>query len=265
MIEEFLQTKNLKVVKEKVLVNEFDSLPNGIREFVVQGSIRDINKLPHILDCPLHNFQTLIRIPGRPPMCLKCHQLGHLRYQCTAGRQQQGPPRRDPSNPWGSRPHHDAPAPSDIDSDSETNDHGNKTIINSQESESLQTDITQGNTDVIRENVDNDENGNNAEMNRNVVEDRVNVENGNNIENRDRDDIDDESRVDNDAEVNNENTDSVERNNDNGESDDERDKYNDADTDDEYIRSTQENYHKSDKVAAQRKSERKAKKKSKTK
>ena len=135
MFDEFLDSKGLKVVKEKILFNEFDGIPNGIREFVVMGSIRDINKLPHILDCPMYNFQALIKIPGREPMCLKCYQLGHLRYQCTAGRQQSGPP-RDKNSPWGVRPHQNAPAADNIsiDSDSEANGEADITIVNSQES-----------------------------------------------------------------------------------------------------------------------------------
>ena len=29
-------------------------------------------------------FPVLITVPGRPPLCLKCHSTGHVRYECVA-------------------------------------------------------------------------------------------------------------------------------------------------------------------------------------
>ena len=29
-------------------------------------------------------FPVLLTVPGRPPLCLKCHSTGHKRYECDA-------------------------------------------------------------------------------------------------------------------------------------------------------------------------------------
>ena len=253
MFEEFLEFKGLKAMKEKVLFNEFDGLSNGIREFVVMGSIRDINKLPHILDCPMYNFQALIKIPGREPMCLKCHRLGHLRYQCTAGRQQQGPP-RDPNNPW--RGNQSAMPRSEdlgsIDSDSSVGE-GDQTVINTQDSTRQVVNL--------ESQVQNNESPNNIDSNsesasQNSATPGTSSQNEANKDNNDegKDKPENINNVENDANTNNDQKE---------ESDNEYDKYVDAETDDESIRGTQEGYHKSDRVAAKRRSERKGKMKAK--
>ena len=96
---------------------------------VVVGNRREIDNLPHILDCPQHNFQTLIKVPGRDPMCLKCRKLGHLRSQCTEGKRQPPPSlrQRDPKNPWSfNQRKSDDEVPSNC-SDSESE--GNVTVV----------------------------------------------------------------------------------------------------------------------------------------
>ena len=131
LLKDYLESKSLKPLKISTLVNEHDQIFNGIREVVVVGNRREIENLPHILDCPKHNFQTLIKVPGRDPMCLKCRKLGHLRSQCTEGKKP--PPahvrqmQRDPKNPWSfNQQKNNEEVPSSC-SDSEKE--GNVTII----------------------------------------------------------------------------------------------------------------------------------------
>ena len=78
---DYLESKNLKVVSHEVMKDEH-GLNSGVRQFRVLGTKVAVNKLPHLLDFQLYNFQTLVRVPGREPMCLKCKMLGHLRNSC---------------------------------------------------------------------------------------------------------------------------------------------------------------------------------------
>lgn len=43
-----------------------------------------VNSLPHLLD--VYGQQSLILIPGRPPLCLRCNRVGHIRRQCKTPR-----------------------------------------------------------------------------------------------------------------------------------------------------------------------------------
>ena len=78
---DYLETKDLKVVTNEILKDE-NGLPSGVCQFKVLGTKQAISKLPHLLDFSLYNFQSLVRVPGREPMCLRCRRLGHLRSQC---------------------------------------------------------------------------------------------------------------------------------------------------------------------------------------
>ena len=51
---------------------------NGNRKITLESA--EINSIPH-LDT-IANHQILITTPGRPPLCLKCHQTGHIRQNC---------------------------------------------------------------------------------------------------------------------------------------------------------------------------------------
>lgn len=96
---DYLETKDLKVITNEILKDE-NGLPSGVRQFKVLGTKQAISKLPHLLDFSLYNFQSLVRVPGRDPMCLRCRRLGHLRSQCPEleesrqrrGQQQRGRP-----------------------------------------------------------------------------------------------------------------------------------------------------------------------------
>ena len=63
-----------KIAKEKDQYGVY----TGNRKIVLESA--DINSIPH-LDS-INNHQILITTPGRPPLCLKCHQIGHIRPNC---------------------------------------------------------------------------------------------------------------------------------------------------------------------------------------
>ena len=78
---DYFEAKGLKVITEEIIKDE-TGLQSGIRQFKVLGTKKAVIELPHLLDFPLYNFQSLVKVQGRDPMCLKCRRLGHLRNQC---------------------------------------------------------------------------------------------------------------------------------------------------------------------------------------
>lgn len=78
---DYLESKTLKIVSQEYLKDE-DGINNGVRQFRVLGTKDAVHKLPHLLDFELYNFQCLLRVQGREPMCLRCKRLGHLRNAC---------------------------------------------------------------------------------------------------------------------------------------------------------------------------------------
>ncbi|XP_077534780.1 uncharacterized protein LOC144146726 [Haemaphysalis longicornis] len=43
-----------------------------------------VSSIPHMLD--VYGIQSLVLIPGRPPLCLRCSRTGHVRLQCRTPR-----------------------------------------------------------------------------------------------------------------------------------------------------------------------------------
>ncbi|KAM7310868.1 uncharacterized protein ISCGN_007776 [Ixodes scapularis] len=70
------------IVREKWKCEGMDTLN---RE--VQLTLRDdisVSKIPHLLT--IYGCQSLLLIPGRPPLCLRCNRVGHIRRQCRTPR-----------------------------------------------------------------------------------------------------------------------------------------------------------------------------------
>ncbi|KAM7303674.1 uncharacterized protein ISCGN_013616 [Ixodes scapularis] len=59
---------------------EVETSTRAIRIILKKGGRRD--ELPH--QGHVADYPVLISVPGRPPMCLRCNQLGHMRRQCRA-------------------------------------------------------------------------------------------------------------------------------------------------------------------------------------
>ena len=61
----------------------FEGVATGVRSVVMSGNRND---LPHTLNvtCPKsgENYQFLLTIRGRKPLCLRCHEVGHFRRDC---------------------------------------------------------------------------------------------------------------------------------------------------------------------------------------
>lgn len=72
-----------RVVREKWRIPGLEEAETNTR--VVQLAPRDaeaLNEVPH--QAKIDGVPILIAVPGRPPLCLRCRQLGHIRRQCRA-------------------------------------------------------------------------------------------------------------------------------------------------------------------------------------
>ena len=86
LFEEFLTCNRLQVLSSDTLKDGVDGKPNGTRVVRVLGNKKRLLSLPHLIDFTSYGFQSLIKIPGREPLCLKCKGYGHLRFACEKGR-----------------------------------------------------------------------------------------------------------------------------------------------------------------------------------
>lgn len=69
------------VVREKWRCEGMEDMETLNRE--VQLTLRDdtnVNKIPHLMT--IFGCQSLLLISGRPPSCLRCHRVGHIRRHC---------------------------------------------------------------------------------------------------------------------------------------------------------------------------------------
>ena len=57
---------------------------SGVRNVMLEVSESQRLEVPHIINFNC-GTQVLLTFPGRPSMCLRCHQLGHIRRDCPVG------------------------------------------------------------------------------------------------------------------------------------------------------------------------------------
>ena len=70
------------VEREKTKFDIFE-MESGVRLVKMVLSADDIKCLPHILSFKC-GTRALVSVPGRPPVCLKCMTVGHVRRDCGA-------------------------------------------------------------------------------------------------------------------------------------------------------------------------------------
>jgi hypothetical protein len=59
-----------------------DNLYNGVRSYQLIGPVAAWDYLPHIVKFCKLGFQALLQVQGREPVCFRCKQVGHTRFQC---------------------------------------------------------------------------------------------------------------------------------------------------------------------------------------
>uniref|UniRef100_A0A6B0VAB0 Putative secreted protein n=1 Tax=Ixodes ricinus TaxID=34613 RepID=A0A6B0VAB0_IXORI len=73
------------IVREKWKCEGMEDMDTLNRE--VQLTLRDdvsVSKIPHLLT--IYGCQSLLLIPGRPTLCLRCNRVGHIRRHCRTPR-----------------------------------------------------------------------------------------------------------------------------------------------------------------------------------
>lgn len=82
ILEDFFSQfgKVLKIELEKLTVQDFVTF-SGVRIVTVEMSQQSKNKIPHVVNFECGN-KALLTMRGRPPLCLRCMQLGHVGRDC---------------------------------------------------------------------------------------------------------------------------------------------------------------------------------------
>ncbi|KAL3880761.1 hypothetical protein ACJMK2_032976 [Sinanodonta woodiana] len=70
----------IDITKDTTILDQANSTLNGTRLVKLQTTEFDSMQIPHIVS--LGSCGMLITMKGRPPICLKCRQSGHLRKDC---------------------------------------------------------------------------------------------------------------------------------------------------------------------------------------
>lgn len=70
----------LEITKDKTVINKDTIIENGTRTVKLRTTEFDSRNIPHIVS--LGTCGMLITMKGRPPICLRCRQTGHLRKDC---------------------------------------------------------------------------------------------------------------------------------------------------------------------------------------
>lgn len=76
----------------KSIAHVMDSgIATGVREVVYSMEEGEQRFLPYFTS--VHGHRCLLSVPGRPPVCFSCEDVGHLRHQCHEGSMAQSRPR----------------------------------------------------------------------------------------------------------------------------------------------------------------------------
>ena len=69
-----------KVLSVQEEVSQLDGLPNGIKRVRLETKT-SANLLQHMIHVSFlsKRYTGLVTVPGRPPLCLKCKVIGHVR------------------------------------------------------------------------------------------------------------------------------------------------------------------------------------------
>ncbi|KAL3870755.1 hypothetical protein ACJMK2_038799 [Sinanodonta woodiana] len=70
----------LEITRDKTIITKDNTLENGTRIVKFRTTDFDSRNIPHIVSLGVCGM--LITMKGRPPICLKCRQTGHLRKDC---------------------------------------------------------------------------------------------------------------------------------------------------------------------------------------
>ena len=70
-----------QVIREAVVFGPNSTKRSGVRRIVMETDENRRRALPYVITFR-GGYTALITIPGRPPLCLKCKSIGHLRKDC---------------------------------------------------------------------------------------------------------------------------------------------------------------------------------------
>lgn len=84
-------SKGLTLLDYEEEKNPEDGLLTGVRRLRLVGDQGTWETIPHLVSFAQSGTNLLIIVPGRPPLCLKCRELGHHRAECPTNRRRPGP------------------------------------------------------------------------------------------------------------------------------------------------------------------------------
>ncbi|KAL8580010.1 hypothetical protein ACOMHN_015876 [Nucella lapillus] len=79
---DYFESRGFKVVNHKLERDFKDRFYNGARLYRLMGPQKEWEDLSHVVNFPRFDFQVLLKVTGRMPLCLRCKKIGHQRSQC---------------------------------------------------------------------------------------------------------------------------------------------------------------------------------------